>query len=113
MVHQRLDAVLIVIRYLSFTNLNHSQFSILEAAHYFPCICQSISIMYQWLVVLHNFSRELLFILSQLAFGTTRLKDVTAFLMEPKPYELFDIDKGTDKVFLIGTSFIVIFLFLL
>ena len=33
--------------------------------------------------------------------------------MIPEPYELFDIDKGSDKLFLIGTSWIVLFLFLL
>ena len=33
--------------------------------------------------------------------------------MIPEPYELFDIHKGTDKVFLIGTSWIVLFLLLL
>ena len=33
--------------------------------------------------------------------------------MIPEPYEPFDIDNGPDKFFLIGTSFIVIFLFLL
>ena len=33
--------------------------------------------------------------------------------MIPEPYELFDINKGTDKVFLIGTSWIVLFLLLL
>jgi len=33
--------------------------------------------------------------------------------MIPEPYELFDIDKGADKVFLIGSAWIVLFLFLL
>ena len=33
--------------------------------------------------------------------------------MIPEPYELFDIDKGSDKLFFIGTSWIVIFLLLL
>ena len=33
--------------------------------------------------------------------------------MIPEPYEPFDIDNDSDKFFLIGTSFIVIFLFLL
>ena len=33
--------------------------------------------------------------------------------MIPEAHEPFDIDQGTDKAFLIGTSFIVIFLFLL
>ncbi len=33
--------------------------------------------------------------------------------MDQQPYDLFDIDKGTDKIFFIGTSFIVILLFLL
>ena len=33
--------------------------------------------------------------------------------MEKQRYEPFDIDKGADKVFLIGSSFIVLFLFLL
>ena len=33
--------------------------------------------------------------------------------MIPEPYDLFDIDKGADKLFLIGTSWIVLFLFLL
>lgn len=34
-------------------------------------------------------------------------------IMEQQRYEPFDIDKGADKVFLIGSSFIVLFLFLL
>ena len=29
--------------------------------------------------------------------------------MIPEPYELFDIDKGADKVFLIGSAWIVLF----
>ena len=33
--------------------------------------------------------------------------------MIPEPYELFDIDRGEDKFFLIGTTWIVLFLFLL
>ncbi|AII43580.1 hypothetical protein KR100_09430 [Synechococcus sp. KORDI-100] len=33
--------------------------------------------------------------------------------MTPEPYELFDINKGADKLFLIGTSWVVLFLFLL
>jgi len=33
--------------------------------------------------------------------------------MNQQPYDLFDIDKGTDKIFFIGTSFIVLLLFLL
>ncbi len=33
--------------------------------------------------------------------------------MEQQRYEPFDIDKGADKVFLIGSSFIILFLFLL
>ncbi len=33
--------------------------------------------------------------------------------MIPEPYELFDIDKTSDKLFLIGTSWIVLFLMLL
>ena len=33
--------------------------------------------------------------------------------MIPEPYELFDIDKTPDKLFLIGTSWIVLFLMLL
>ena len=33
--------------------------------------------------------------------------------MIPEPHELFDIDKGADKVFFIGTTWIVLFLFLL
>ena len=33
--------------------------------------------------------------------------------MEQQRYDPFDIDKGADKVFLIGSSFIVLFLFLL
>ena len=33
--------------------------------------------------------------------------------MIPEPYEPFDIDKGSDKLFLIGTAWIVLFLFLL
>ena len=33
--------------------------------------------------------------------------------MNQQPYDLFDIDKGTDKIFFIGTSFIILFLFLL
>ena len=44
------------------------------------------------------------------------LARVSRFIPEtmiPEPYELFDINKGTDKVFLIGTSWIVLFLLLL
>jgi len=33
--------------------------------------------------------------------------------VNPGPYELFDIDRGPDKVFFIGTAWIVLFLFLL
>jgi len=33
--------------------------------------------------------------------------------MIPEPYEPFDIDKGADKVFFIGATWIVLFLFLL
>ncbi len=33
--------------------------------------------------------------------------------MIPEPHKLFDIDKGADKVFFIGTTWIVLFLFLL
>ena len=33
--------------------------------------------------------------------------------MNQQPYDLFDIDKGTDKIFFIGTSFIILLLFLL
>ena len=33
--------------------------------------------------------------------------------MIPEPYELFDIDKTPDKLFLIGTSWVVLFLMLL
>ena len=33
--------------------------------------------------------------------------------MIPEQYEAFNLDKKTDKLFLIGTSFIVFFLFLL
>jgi len=33
--------------------------------------------------------------------------------MEQQRYQPFDIDKAPDKVFLIGSSFIVLFLFLL
>ena len=33
--------------------------------------------------------------------------------MIPEPHELFDIDKGADKLFFIGTTWIVLFLFLL
>ena len=33
--------------------------------------------------------------------------------MIPEPYELFDFDRGSDKMFLIGTTWIVLFLFLL
>ena len=33
--------------------------------------------------------------------------------MIPEPYELFNFDKQSDKLFLLGTSFIVVFLFLL
>ena len=33
--------------------------------------------------------------------------------MIPEPYELFDFEKGSDKLFLIGTTWIVFFLFLL
>ncbi len=32
--------------------------------------------------------------------------------MIPEPYEPFDIGNGPDKIFLLGTSWIVIFLFL-
>ena len=33
--------------------------------------------------------------------------------MLPEPYDLFDIDRGSDKLFLIGTAWIVLLLFLL
>ena len=33
--------------------------------------------------------------------------------MIPEPYELFDFEKGSDKLFFIGTTWIVLFLFLL
>ena len=33
--------------------------------------------------------------------------------MIPEPYEVFDIDKTQDKLFLIGTSWIILFLMLL
>ena len=33
--------------------------------------------------------------------------------MIPEPYELFDINKSSDKLFLIGSAWIVLFLFLL
>ena len=33
--------------------------------------------------------------------------------MIPEPHELFDFDKGADKLFFIGTTCIVLFLFLL
>ena len=33
--------------------------------------------------------------------------------MIPEPYDLFDIDRGPDKVFFIGTAWTVLFLFLL
>ena len=31
--------------------------------------------------------------------------------MIPEPHELFDIDRGSDKLFMIGTAWIVLFLF--
>ena len=33
--------------------------------------------------------------------------------MIPEPFEAFDIDRASDKFFLIGTNWLVIFLFLL
>ena len=33
--------------------------------------------------------------------------------MIPEPYELFDIDKVSDKVFFFGTAWLLLFLFLL
>ena len=52
-------------------------------------------------------------------FALLKLPKSTRFLfafdhaMIPEPYELFDIDRGSDKLFLIGTAWIVLFLFLL
>ena len=42
-----------------------------------------------------------------------RVLGITRDPMIPEPYELFDINKGADKLFLIGTSWVVLFLFLL
>ena len=47
------------------------------------------------------------------AAQTIRFHRDTLNLMIPEPYELFDIEKGADKVFLIGSAWIVLFLFLL
>ena len=48
-------------------------------------------------------------------FGSewTIINNLSLNTMEQQRYEPFDIDKGADKVFLIGSSFIVLFLFLL
>ena len=43
----------------------------------------------------------------------TRFASYTFNPMIPEPYELFDIEKSSDKIFLIGTAWIVFFLFLL
>lgn len=39
--------------------------------------------------------------------------DPSGHTMIPEPHELFDIDRGSDKLFMIGTAWIVLFLFLL
>ena len=44
---------------------------------------------------------------------STRLTVALVNAMIPEPYELFDFEKGSDKLFLIGTTWIVFFLFLL
>ena len=44
---------------------------------------------------------------------STRLFDYSVNAMIPEPYELFDFEKGSDKLFFIGTTWIVLFLFLL
>ncbi len=44
---------------------------------------------------------------------STRFFVPTVNAMIPEPYELFDFEKGSDKLFLIGTTWIVFFLFLL
>ena len=44
---------------------------------------------------------------------TSIFKIIRTQAMDQQPYDLFDIDKGTDKLFFIGTTFIVLFLFLL
>ena len=43
----------------------------------------------------------------------TRFNGYTIQAMIPEPYELFDIEKNSDKIFLIGTAWIILFLFLL
>ena len=45
--------------------------------------------------------------------GLARLTAHYIKSMIPEPYELFDIDKTSDKLFLIGTSWVVLFLMLL
>ena len=45
--------------------------------------------------------------------GLARFTEPSIKTMIPEPYELFDIDKTSDKLFLIGTSWIVLFLMLL
>ena len=44
---------------------------------------------------------------------TSKLGQVFNDTMIPEPYALFDIDRGSDKFFLIGTTWIILFLFLL
>ena len=44
---------------------------------------------------------------------STRFTALSDNAMIPEPYELFDFEKGSDKLFLIGTTWIVFFLFLL
>ena len=45
--------------------------------------------------------------------GLARFAEPFIKAMIPEPYELFDIDKTSDKLFLIGTSWVVLFLMLL
>ena len=45
--------------------------------------------------------------------GSSRFAHSLSNPMLPEPYDLFDIDRGSDKLFLIGTAWIVLFLFLL
>ena len=43
----------------------------------------------------------------------TRFSALTVNLMIPESYDPFDFEKGSDKLFLIGTTWIVLFLFFL
>ena len=45
--------------------------------------------------------------------GLAKFAEPLIKAMIPEPYELFDIDKTSDKLFLIGTSWVVLFLMLL